>query len=152
MTTAAVVCGFAPERAIASRLPASTSYASTSNPAPTSRCVTAVPMSPAPITPTRPTIRLRFALTEHLHQRFVSDAMRLVGVVTESLPPVSHVVRVIAFEPRHLTFAFEREDVSRDAIEEPAIVRDHHGAAGKIEQRLLERAQRLDVQIVRRLV
>ena len=38
------------------------------------------------------------------------------------------------------------------AIEEPAIVRDHHRAAGEVEQRLLERAQRVDVEIVRRLV
>ena len=38
------------------------------------------------------------------------------------------------------------------AVEEPAIVRDHDGAAGEVEQRLLERAQRVDVEVVRRLV
>ena len=30
--------------------------------------------------------------------------------------------------------------------------RDHDGAAGEVEQRLLERAQRVDVEVVRRLV
>ena len=48
--------------------------------------------------------------------------------------------------------ALEREDVRRDAVEEPAVMRDHHRAAGKFEQRFLERAQRFDIEIVRRLV
>ena len=51
-----------------------------------------------------------------------------------------------------LRVALEREDVRRDAVEEPAVVRDHDGAAGEVEQRLLERAQRVDVEVVRRLV
>ena len=40
----------------------------------------------------------------------------------------------------------------RDAIEEPAIVRDHENAAREFEQCVFERAQRFDVEIVRRLV
>ena len=31
-------------------------------------------------------------------------------------------------------------------------MRDHDGAAGEVDERLLERAQRVDVEIVRRLV
>ena len=31
-------------------------------------------------------------------------------------------------------------------------MRDHHGAAGEVVQRHLQRAQRVDVQVVRRLV
>ena len=31
-------------------------------------------------------------------------------------------------------------------------MRDHDGAAGEVEQRVLERAQRVDVEVVRRLV
>ena len=38
------------------------------------------------------------------------------------------------------------------AVEEPAIVGDDHRAAGEREQRLLERAQRVDVEVVGRLV
>ena len=38
------------------------------------------------------------------------------------------------------------------AVEKPAVVRDHQHAAGELEQRVLEGAQRLDVEIVRRLV
>ncbi len=40
----------------------------------------------------------------------------------------------------------------RDAIEEPAIVRDHHRAAREVEQRFFERAQRFDVEVVGGLV
>ena len=37
-------------------------------------------------------------------------------------------------------------------IEEPAVVADDHRAAGERQQRLLERAQRVDVEVVGRLV
>jgi hypothetical protein len=40
----------------------------------------------------------------------------------------------------------------RDAVEEPAIVADDHRAAGEIEEGLLQRAQRVDVEVVSRLV
>ena len=46
----------------------------------------------------------------------------------------------------------ESERMSAHAVEEPAVVRDDHRAARKVLQRLLERAQRLDVEVVRRLV
>jgi hypothetical protein len=58
----------------------------------------------------------------------------------------------IAFEPFDVAVAFEGEDVGGEAIEEEAVVADHHGAAGEILQRVLERAQRLDVEVVGRLV
>ena len=62
------------------------------------------------------------------------------------------VVLEVALEPFDMAVAFEREDVGRDAVEEPAIVADDDGAAGEILQRLFERAQRIDVEIVGRLV
>ena len=40
----------------------------------------------------------------------------------------------------------------RDPVQEPAIVRDHHDAAGKIEQGFFQRAQGFHVQVVGRLV
>ncbi len=51
-----------------------------------------------------------------------------------------------------LRVAFEGKDVRRDAVEEPAVVRDHDGAAGEVEQRLFERTQGVDVEVVGRLV
>ncbi len=48
--------------------------------------------------------------------------------------------------------AFERQDMGRDAIQEPAIVRNHEGVAGELQQRVFQRAQRFDVQVVGRFV
>src|SRR6476661_7921719 len=78
--------------------------------------------------------------------------MRLIGVGAETTMPVGFVVLVVAFEPHDLAVAFEREHVRGDAIEKPAIVADDDGAAGKRQQRFLERSQRVDVEIVGRLV
>ena len=40
----------------------------------------------------------------------------------------------------------------RDAVEEPPVVRDHDRAAGEVEERVLERAQGVHVEVVGRLV
>src|SRR4051794_36078199 len=82
------------------------------------------------------------------NERLVLDAVRLERLGAAPLG----VLGPAALEPRRLRVALEGEDVRRDAVEEPAIVRDHDGAAGELEQRVLERAQRVDVEVVRRLV
>src|SRR5688572_22661677 len=68
----------------------------------------------------------------------VLDAVRLVGVLAQPPLPVCVVFLVVALEPLHVAFALERQDVRRDAIEEPAIVADDHHAAWKIQERALE--------------
>ena len=78
--------------------------------------------------------------------------MRLIGRGAQAPLPVGLVVLVVALEPDHLAVALEREHVRRDAVEEPAIVADDDRAAGEVEQRLFERAQRVDVEVVGRLV
>ncbi len=78
--------------------------------------------------------------------------MRLVGIVAQPLAPIFQIVGIVALEPDHLAVAFECEHVGGDPVEKPAIVRDHHCAAREIEQCFLQRAQRLDVEIVGRLV
>ncbi len=47
-----------------------------------------------------------------------------------------------------MAVALEGEDMGRDAVEEPAIMADDHGAARVILQRLFQRAQGIDVEIV----
>jgi hypothetical protein len=42
--------------------------------------------------------------------------------------------------------------VRGDPVEEPAVVGDDHGAAGELQQRVLERLQGLDVEVVGGLV
>ena len=51
-----------------------------------------------------------------------------------------------------MAVALEGEDVGAEAIEEEAIVADHHRTTRERLERLLERAQRLDVEVVGRLV
>src|SRR5690242_4648485 len=85
-------------------------------------------------------------------QRFVPDAVRLRGVLALAPPEILDVFAVIALEPHDLRVALEGEDMSGDTVEEPAIMRDHHRTAGEGEQRLLQSAQRLDVEIVGRLI
>src|SRR5438270_4487012 len=85
-------------------------------------------------------------------QGLVANTMRPLGLGAEAPAAVCPVIGVIAFEPHDLTVAFKGEDVGRDAIEKPTVMRDDDGAAGIIEQRLCERAQRVDIEIVGRLV
>ncbi len=40
---------------------------------------------------------------------------------------------VVALEPDNLAVAFEGHDVRGDAVEDPAVVADHHGAAAKVQ-------------------
>ena len=51
----------------------------------------------------------------------------------ETASPVCLVIRVIARKPHDLRIAFESEDVRRDAIQEPAIVRNHDGRSRELE-------------------
>src|SRR3954469_14062118 len=82
----------------------------------------------------------------------ILDPVRLIGLRAKTTMAVGLVILVVAFEPDHLAVAFEGEHVGGDAVEEPAIVADDDGTAAKREQRLLESAKSVDVQIVRGLV
>src|SRR3954462_4637059 len=82
----------------------------------------------------------------------VGRPVRTGRLRTEPLDLVLLVVGEVALEPEPLRVAFVGEDVGSDAIEEPPVVADHHGAAGELEQPTLEAGQRLDVEVVGRLV
>ena len=76
----------------------------------------------------------------------------LVGIGAKAAFAVGFVVLIVAFEPDHLAVAFEGEHVGGDAIQEPAVMADHHGAAGEVEERVFEGSERVDVEIVGRLI
>src|SRR6188768_1072364 len=86
----------------------------------------------------------------------VRRAVRVGRVGAESLDLVLLVRLEVALEPVPLVGvlcgALVRQDVRRDAVQEPPVVSDDHGAAGEFEQRVLEAAEGLDVQVVRRFV
>src|SRR5882762_9304781 len=85
-------------------------------------------------------------------QGLVAYSMRLSGVLALALLVILNILLIVAFEPDNLGVALEGEDMCCNAIEEPAIVRNDHGAARERHQGVLEGAQRFDVQIVGRFV
>src|SRR4051794_23438762 len=85
-------------------------------------------------------------------QLLVGDPMWPVCLSTQASPSVLLICLEIALEPGDLRVTLEGEDVCGDAVEEPAVVRDDHGAAGERKERLLERAERVHVEVVGRLV
>src|SRR5947207_11357475 len=88
----------------------------------------------------RPSVLPSFRLS--MHQLLVPDPMRLVRVHALAALEIRRVLAVVPLEPDHLAVALERQDVGRDAVEEPAVVADDHGAAREAEQGLLEAPQR----------
>lgn len=84
------------------------------------------------------------------------NTMRLGCVLAQALDAVGLIGLEVALEPipvaRVLVGAFPRQDVRGDAVQEHAVVANDHRAARELEQRRLERGQRLDVKIVRGLV
>src|ERR1700734_1484164 len=83
---------------------------------------------------------------------FVTDPVGLGGVLALAFLVVLDIFLIVPLEPDDLGVALEGENVSRDSIEEPAIVRDDHRAAREGHQCILERAQSLDIQIVGGLI
>ena len=78
--------------------------------------------------------------------------MRAGRVGAEPLDLVLLVGLEVALEPEPLRVALVGQDVRGDPVQEPPVVGDDHRAAGELEQRVLQRGQRLDVEVVGRLV
>lgn len=84
------------------------------------------------------------------------NTMRLGCVLAQALDAVGLIGLEVALEPipvaRILVGALPRQDVRGDAVQEHTVVANDHRAARELEQRRLERGQRLDVEVVRGLV
>ena len=65
-----------------------------------------------------------FAALPHLSSRQlpVFNPVWLIGCGAQARFAIGFIVRIIPFEPGDLAVAFEREDVRRNTIEEPAVV------------------------------
>ena len=55
-------------------------------------------------------------------QMAVLDPMGLIGGSAEASAAIGFVIRIVPFEPDDAAVAFERENVSGDAIQKPAVV------------------------------
>ena len=67
-------------------------------------------------------------------------------------PSVLGVIAEVPLEPPNLRVALEGDDVGRDSVEEPPIVRNDDRAACVCLDGILERSQRVDVKVVGRFV
>src|SRR5437764_15437954 len=63
----------------------------------------------------------------------VLDPVRLLGVDAQALLALGLVHLVVALAPDRLAVALERQDVRRDAVQEPAVVADHHRTAAELQ-------------------
>ncbi len=66
-----------------------------------------------------------------MSQFLVFDAVGLICLGAEAAAAVFFVGLVVALEPDHLRVSLEGQDVGGDAVQEPAVMADHHGAAGE---------------------
>ena len=78
--------------------------------------------------------------------------MRLVRVNAKPTFPVCFVFTVISIEILDVGIALEGEDVSRDAIQKPAVVADHDRATREVLKCLFKGTHCIYVEIVCGLV
>ncbi len=83
---------------------------------------------------------------------FVFDPFGLVGFDAQPFSPLQLVGFVVSLTPMDVAAALECQNMGTNPIEEPAVVANHDGTTGEIEDRLFEGPHRVDVQIVGRLV
>src|SRR5690554_6030226 len=92
------------------------------------------------------------AITPLSRQRLVAHAVRVDGLRPQPPDLVGLVVGEIALEPFDMAVALEGQYMGGQPVEKHAVVADDHGAAGEFLERLLERRQRLGVEVVGRFV
>ena len=96
--------------------------------------------------------RCRVSAALSPRDRPVFDPMRLRPHPPQPPPLVLFIRLEVPLEPLHVAVALERQDVRRQPVQKPPIVADDHRAAGELDQRILQRAQRIHIQIVGRLI
>src|ERR1041384_42653 len=82
----------------------------------------------------------------------VSSDLWLIGGCAEAGVAVGFVFGVVAVEEDDAAIALEGQNVRRNAVEKPTVVTDDDGATSEIFKRRFERAHRVDVEVVGRLV
>jgi len=66
--------------------------------------------------------------------------------------PVGFVIGIVAFKPDYFAVALKGEHMRGDAIQEPTVMGDDHGAAGEVEQGFFQSPQGFHVEVVGRFV
>src|SRR5438552_15436044 len=74
--------------------------------------------------------------------------MRLICCRPQPLLSICFVFRVITLEPHDLTVALKRQDMSRNSVQEPAVMADYNRTTGEILKRFFQRPHRVYVEVV----
>ena len=74
--------------------------------------------------------------------------MWLICCSAQSLLAVFLVVGIVTFKPDNFGISLESKDMGGNPIEKPAIMADNHRTPAKVFQRLFQRTERIDIEIV----
>src|SRR3990172_8774730 len=66
----------------------------------------------------------------------VFDPVRLVGRCAEAFSAVSLVFRIVSVEPHHRAVSLKGQNMGGDAVQEPPVMADHHGAAREVLEQI----------------
>lgn len=87
---------------------------------------------------------------------FAVNAMRTSSLLAKSLNTISLVSLKVTLKPEPLTWvlvvALPRKNVRSNAVQEPAVVAGYHRASREALKRILKAFQRLNIEVVGRLV
>ncbi len=78
--------------------------------------------------------------------------LRLQRIIPKPPLLILLIILKVPLEPLDMGLAFEGQDVCADAVEEEAVVADDDGAAGEVDEGVLQSAEGFDVEVVGGLV
>ena len=81
-------------------------------------------------------------------QRLEAQTLGLGSFIAETTALIGLIFVVVAVEEDHFRITLKREDVRRDTIKEPTIMRRNHRTAREFQECLFKSTQRFNVQVV----
>lgn len=83
---------------------------------------------------------------------FVSPFRAFFDIFAMTFATATFVSVEVAFTPIQFPVSLECQNVCRQAVEEPAIVRRHNDASGEVHDRFFECSKRIDIEVIRRFI
>jgi hypothetical protein len=87
-----------------------------------------------------------------MHKLLIVCPVRLNALRTNATQTGRLVILKVTLVPDDITLALKSHDVSADAVQKPAVVADDDRCSGKLENRVFQSAERINIQVVRRFV
>ena len=87
-------------------------------------------------------------LCELMLQGLEAQPLGLGSFIAEATALIGLIFVVVAVKEDHFRITLKRENVRRNTVKEPTIMRGNHRTAREFQERLFKSAQRFNVQIV----